>query len=491
MKKNAIIIGAGLGGLAASIRLNAMGYEVTVLEKNDTFGGKLRDFEWNGYRWDNGPSLFTLPNQVDELFALAGKNPKDYFDYHTMDHSCHYYFQDGTNFLIKSDEEQRNKDLVEHFNSADGNAAIEYITESSKTYEAIGDLFIDHPKYTLKNVFDRALLKQYPKFLSRKLTGSLHQLNERKFTSDNLVRIFDRYATYNGSNPYKMSGLYSMVTHLEMNDGTYFPKKGMRSIVQSIYQLANDIGVKFIFNQSSIKATKKDTGGYVVNTDQDNFEATILISAIDVVNFYDNVLEDKKLAAKYAAKERSASALVFYWAVEKVIPEVKLHNIYFGEDYQEEFTNMFDRKKVTNKPTVYLHVSSTVNPEDAPENGQNWFVMINLTAGMQVTDEERDQLRKHVYSVIKDKYDIDISPYIKHEEYWESADIESITGAYKGALYGASSNSKLAALTRHGNSSKKYKDLYFCGGTVHPGGGIPLVLKSAKIVGELIRKSDG
>lgn len=480
-----LVIGAGLGGIAVALRLRKMGYRVVVLEKNETYGGKLSEFQWEGYRWDKGPSLFTLPKQVDELFELFGKNPRDSFDYHTMDESCHYYFNDGSNFLFKSNPNERNADLVAHFNQAEGMAAIDYIEESKRTYEAIGDLFIDHPKYKLKNIFDKALLKRYPLFMSRKLTGSLNAFNQSYFKNPNLVQVFNRYATYNGSNPYKMSGLYSMIPHLEMNDGTYFPKKGMRAIVGSLHDLAVEQGVDFQFNQTEIRL-KKGRKNYLISSNSDTYQVEKVVSAIDCVYFYERVALDKKLAAKYAAKERSASALVFYWAVEKIIPELKLHNIFFGADYQEEFRKMFDEKVAFEAPTVYIHISSTVNPADAPLNGQNWFVMINLTAGVEVTAETKEKMRQYVGRIIQDKFKVDIAPHVKFEDSWDQATIGEYTGAFKGALYGASSNSKLAALTRHGNDSKKYKNVYFCGGTVHPGGGIPLVLKSAKIVAKLI-----
>ncbi len=486
-KYDAIVIGAGLGGVAAALRLRKMGMSVLVLEKNDTYGGKLSEFKWGDYRWDKGPSLFTLPTQVDELFELFGKNPRDFFNYHVMDESCHYHFQDGTEFIFHSDPEQRNAELIQHFDKKNGEAAIAYIEESKKTYKAIGDLFIDHAQYGLKNIFDRALLKRYPMLITRKLMGSLDSYNKRKFDDPNLVRVFNRYATYNGSDPHKMSGLYSMIPHLEMNDGTYFPTKGMRSIVGSLHDLAVEQGVDFKFGQSDIKFKEISKNQKEITAEGDRYLTNKVVSAIDCVNFYKKVADEPALAKKYGERERSASAVVFYWAVEKVIPELKLHNIFFGGNYEEEFKIMFDDRSFSEVPTVYVHISSTINPEDAPANGQNWFVMINVPAGVEVTANQLTKFRKYVHAVIQKRFGIDIAPHIKHEAHWDQSGIGEYTGAHMGALYGASSNSKVAAIKRHGNASKKFKNVYFCGGTVHPGGGIPLVLKSAKIVEQLIK----
>jgi phytoene desaturase len=457
-KYDAVVIGAGLGGIAIALRLNKIGQSVLVVEKNQRHGGKLEALEWEGYRWDKGPSLFTLPEQVDELFELFGKDPRKFFNYKKIDNSCHYYFNDGTNFLLKANAEERNEDLIKHFYERDGQAAAEYINEAEKTYESIGELFIDHAKYSLKNVFDKALIKKYPMLLSRKVRGSLNALNRDKFEHHNLIQLFDRYATYNGSDPFQASGLYSMIAHLELNNGTYFPTKGMRSIVDSLYELAIEQGNDFSFNQAAVTVENRGEV-YNVQLQENNCEANRIISAIDCVTFYKNVLKDERLTAKYAKKERSSSAIVFYWAVEKIIPELKLHNILFSANYENEFNSIFKFKEMPTSPTIYLHVSSVINPSDAPENGQNWFLMVNTPAGVVPTDEQKEKLRNLIHLLIKEKFGVDISNAIKHEKLWDAKGIEADTGSYQGALYGAASNGKLAALTRHGNTSKKHKKL--------------------------------
>ena len=486
---DSIIVGAGLAGIATAVRLRKKGQRVLVLERNPSFGGKLSEWSFEGYRWDRGPSLFTLPKQVDELFELCGKNPRDFFNYHKMEECCHYYFSDGTDFLFVANAENRKKALLDHFKKEDAQAAIDYIAESKETYEKIGDFFVDHQKYGVKNILDKELLKRYPSLMSPKLLRSLNTYNQKSFKDPNLVQLFNRYATYNGSNPFEMSGLYSMIPHLEMNDGTYFPTEGMRSIVSSVYDLAVEEGVDFLFEQSSIEAKQLADQSFELESNGQLFKARNLVSAIDCVPFYKHVLKDQKLATKYESQERSTSALVYYWAVEKIIPELKLHNVFFSTGYQAEFEKIFKQKDIIDSPTVYVHISSVINPSDAPENGQNWFVMINSPAGKVVSDQERADLKDYIIAMIEKRLGVDIKPYIRHEKYWDPQRIDEATGGYLGSLYGAASNGKMAALTRHGNSSKKYKNLFFCGGTVHPGGGIPLVLKSAKIVAQLIEKS--
>ena len=484
-KRRVAVIGAGLAGIAVALRLRKKGWDVLVLERNDTYGGKLADFKWEGYRWDRGPSLFTMPEQVDELFQLYGKDPRTHFHYVKIQESCHYYFHDGSDFLLEGETARRNKALLSEFGSEYGQAAINYIEESGKTYQDVGTIFIDRPKFGLKNIFDRALVKRYPKLLSRKLTNSLNNWNERKLKDENLVQLFNRYGTYNGSDPYRMSGLYSMIPHLEVNLGTYFPKKGMRSIVDSLYDLAVENGVEFRFGEKNLSAQPLKNG-YEITTNNETEKADDLVSAIDCVTFYNKILKDSKLEVKYKKQERSSSAVVFYWAVEKIFPQLKLHNIFFGADYEAEFAQIFKTKTLPDKPTLYVHVSSVINPEDAPENGQNWFVMINTPAGIVPDDLQREKLKQYIDKLMIKHLGEGVRNAIRYEKFWDASKIEMDTGSYMGALYGAACNDTMAAFTRHGNVSKKYKNLYFVGGTVHPGGGIPLVLKSAKIVSELI-----
>jgi phytoene dehydrogenase-like protein len=210
------------------------------------------------------------------------------------------------------------------------------------------------------------------------------------------------------------------------------------------------------------------------------------VCAIDHVTFYRDLLKDSRKFDRYSKQERSSSALVFYWGLKEGVQGLGLHNILFSGDYRLEFDQIFKHKIIPDDPTIYVHISSIVNTEDAPADGQNWFVMVNTPAGLIPTEEQIVLVKKKILNRIEKQFGIQIDDQIVLQKTWTSEGIASDTGSYLGALYGASSNGKFAALKRHPNASKKYKGLYFCGGTVHPGGGIPLVLKSAKIVSELI-----
>lgn len=474
-----VIIGAGLAGIACAIRLRAKGKSVLVIEKNKKHGGKLDEVHWKGYRWDKGPSLFTEPELIEELFALCNKSTGDYFEYEELNASATYHFHDGSKLTLNKNKNQLKQDLTKFSSASEAHQVLDYIEESKEMYETVGDFFISNPKPGLRNVFDKQLVKRYPKFLKKQLRTTLHNFNTSKFGDQRLVQLFNRFGTYNGSNPYQMSGLYAMISYLEISKGTFAPKKGMRSIVDSLYILSKEIGVEYRFSEyATAKETKE---GYLIKSTE-HYATKALICAIDHIPFYEDVLQDSQCVKQYKRQERSSSGLVFYWAINKAISDLELHNMLFSKDYETENDTIWRKKQNPLDPSIYINVGSTENNQDAPDGCQNWFVMINTPANVVCDTNYRARMKQKVIDKVQLSFGIDIEPHIIHEDYWDCQGIEMDTGSYQGALYGSSSNSLGSALKRHPNRSKNHKRLYFCGGSVHPGGGIPLVLRSAKIV---------
>ena len=316
----------------------------------------------------------------------------------------------------------------------------------------------------------------------------MNQLNERKLKNDKMVQLFNRYATYNGSNPYKAPGILHIIPHLEFNKGAYFPQGGMHTITQSIYELAKSLNVNFHFNspvQSIIVSAKKASG--IIIKDK-KVLSDLVICNMDVVPAYRNLMPQEKQPEKILKQERSSSALIFYWGINHSFKNLDLHNIFFSENYKKEFSYLFEKKDVYHDPTVYLNISSKEHTEDAPKGKENWFTMINVPYDdNQDWERIKIEAKKNILTKLSRMLKTDIEPLIEYEQILEPRTIESKTQSYKGALYGTSSNEQMAAFFRHPNFSKNIKDLYFCGGSVHPGGGIPLALSSAKIVASLIK----
>ena len=479
-----VIIGGGAGGLATAIRLKKKYDKILIVEKNPRPGGKLDDFEWNGYRWDKGPSVFTEPENVEALFKLWDKNPSDYFNYEKLDESCTYYFPDERSITLSSDHEKTREQIIAIAGESGNQEFEDYRKDSKALFDKVGDYFISNPRPTASKLFKKELTSRYKHFLRKEVRQSLHKYNERSFSNPYLIKIFDRFGTYIGSNPYRMSGLYSTIAHVEINKGAYFPFGGMRGIVESLATLAKEIGVEILCD-SEVQVTPREDKTYSISGDIET-QANRVVCAIDHMSFYQKVLKDQSQHQKWEKIERSTSALVFYWAIERGIDEFGVHNIFFSQDYQKEFSEIFEKKDLADDPTFYIHISSVAHKGDAPDGGQNWFTMVNVPAGVLPDEAYRNKMINKLAERLKKQFDYDLKANILFEDHWDCAKIEEHSGSYMGALYGPASNSLLSSIKRHGNTSSKYSNLYFCGGTVHPGGGIPLVLRSAKIVSELI-----
>mgnify|MGYP001592448680 FL=1 len=487
--KNGIVIGAGIAGLSVAIRLQNAGFKVEVFESNNYPGGKLTDFSKKGYRFDMGPSLFTMPQFIEELFSISKKDIKDYFSYKKKETACHYFFKDGTTFEAKSDVQKFAKTAAKTFN-VEEDQLLHYFGRSKKKYELTSTLFLEKSLHKFSTYFTKDTIKAIFNINSLDINSTLHGFNTKSFKDPRLVQLFDRFATYNGSSPYQTPGIMSMIPHLEQHYGTFFPTGGMHSITQSIYQLALDLGVKFYFNSKVDKIHISNKKAIGISSNDKDFFSDIVISNSDVVPTYRSLLKDQKSPEKTLRQPRSSSALIFYWGIRKEFPSLDLHNIFFSENYNQEFKYIFKKQQVYNDPTVYVNITSKENKSDAPKGCENWFVMVNVPSN---TGQDWDSIISNVRSNILEKLSISLAvnleDLIEFETVLDPRLIESNTNSYQGALYGASSNNKFAAFLRHPNFSQQISNLYFCGGSVHPGGGIPLCLLSGKIVSDLILKN--
>ncbi|WP_111683690.1 1-hydroxycarotenoid 3,4-desaturase CrtD [Winogradskyella tangerina] len=491
MKKNSIvIIGAGIAGLAAAIRLRAQGHEVTVFEANSYPGGKLTAFSENGYRFDMGPSLFTMPQYVEELFKVGQKNISDYFEYKKKEVVCNYFYEDGTTFSALADIDAFAEEASKVFN-VEKTALIDYLNKSKKKYDLTASLFLEKSLHKSSTYLSKDTLRAILSINSLDINTTLDDLNSKVFKDERLVQLYNRFATYNGSSPYKTPGIMSMIPHLEQYYGTFIPKGGMHSITQSLFQLAKDIGVTFNFNTKVEEIIINNNKVEGIQIEGELIKADIVVSNADVVPTYRKLLPKQKAPEKILKQPRSSSALIFYWGIKKQFSQLDLHNIFFSEDYKTEFDYIFNKKDVHDDPTVYINITAKDEPKDAPNGCENWFVMINVPSNTgQDWDAIIERSRENIKRKINRLLQIDLDAIIEYENILDPRLIESKTQSFQGALYGASSNNKFAAFLRHPNFKSSIKNLYFCGGSVHPGGGIPLCLLSGKIVSELIQKAN-
>lgn len=483
--KTAIVIGAGIGGLAAAIRIAKKGYRVTVYEKSSEIGGKTKRIELHGFKWGYGASLLTMPHLIDELFELCHKNPNDYYHYISLNTICKYFFTDGT--VVNAFANQQK--LVEEFqcklaeNPANINAYLKYIKSILEKSEHI---FLQSSLHKLKTYFNFKTFKSIIGFPFTSLLASMNSKNHRFFTNAKTVQLFNRYATYNGSNPYRTPATMSVIAAPEYTQGAYIMEDGMPQIAHKLTLLAKEIGVEFKLNSSVTEIICENKKAIGIQVNNEFVPSDIVVSNVDIHFTYHQLLPNVAPPTKILNQERSTSALIFYWGISKKFEQLDTHNIFFSDDYKNEF-DAIEIGKIYDDATIYLFISSKMIPAHAPVNSENWFVLINVPHHQnQDWNQEIKKSKALIIKKISMFLKEDISQFIVCEYINTPQKIEADTCSFAGSLYGPSSNNKMSAFLRHPNFSKEIKNLYFTGGSVHPGGGVPLCLLSGKIVASLI-----
>jgi phytoene desaturase len=455
-------------------------------------------FENMGYRFDGGPSLFTMAHLVDELFTLCGENPSDYFNYQQLNTICHYFFEDGTRFQAHKSWEDFDKSLQGIASASERKALKKQLDKAAFRYNTTAPLFIEQSLHKARNFFNFKTLKGLFYTPKLDLFQSMDRENQQRVGNKYLVQYLNRFATYNGSDPYRAPALLNMIPHLEQQLGSYYPKGGMVSIPTSLYQLAVKQGVTFHFGhpvQEIIAPNRKAEGIRFLNQSSGEtltLLGDVVVSNADIYTTYNKLLPRHTAPKRTLNQERSSSALVFYWGIAATFPELDLHNILFSADYEQEFKDLFAGGAPYTDPTIYINITSKCDTKDAPAGCENWFVMINVPSHVgQDWTAITAAARKHILGKLQRILGRDIEPLIACETVLDPVLIETRTSSHGGSLYGTSSNNRFAAFLRHKNFSDDIKGLYFCGGSVHPGGGIPLCLNSAKIVAGLVESDFG
>ncbi|MFP4266784.1 MAG: phytoene desaturase family protein [Spirochaetaceae bacterium] len=520
-RKRVAIVGAGLGGLSAAIRLSAAGMHVKVYEQSSHAGGKAGTLSLGGYRFDTGPSLITMRHVFDELLQVSashrgpesqgGKPQEGKLTFVPLDPICTYYFSDGTVFNARSQPHMCADEAAAVFGEKPSHI-LRFLEHSRNIYRRTAPLFLEGSLHTLDTNFGKKVLKGIFSRGRLDTHKTMDEANRRFFRDTRLVQLFNRYATYNGSNPYKVPGTLNIIPHVEYNMGAFAAEEGIYSIPSALFSRAEELGVQFLFNTRIDKIIRDDrdaTGrestrsrrrrenrrvkgrvtGLAFNGGSE--EADVVVSNVDARLTYESLLDDydAPYAARYRRLEPSSSGLVFFWGMKSSYPELGVNNIFFSDNYPKEFDAIFNELRCPDNPTVYVNITSKVSVHDAPGGGENWFVLVNAprNAGQDWPGEEK-RMRSAVLERVSRALGKNVADDISVEQTLNPSHIEAETGSIYGSLYGISSNTKTAAFLRHPANTGRYENLYFTGGSVHPGGGMPLAILSGKIAAELILK---
>ena len=490
MKSTAAVIGAGIGGLAAAALLARAGRRVTVFEQADHTGGKAASRQLGGYRFDTGPSLFTLPEVFHQFFARVGQDMRDYVELVPLTPLCAYDFADGTRLHSFSDRAKFAAEL-ERTGVASRAELDAYLDHAAKLWSWAGELFLTRSLHESATYFSRAGLRAVAHAGRLSPFTSLHAANARAFVDPRAVQLFDRYATYNGSSPFRTPATMRVIPHVDYAFGGYALKGGIVALPRALEQVARELGVEFRLGTRVERIVVERGRCCGVETEGGVFSSDVVVSNADVLTTYRQLLRqpDAPIARRHARQEPSSSGLVFLWGVGKTFAHLRVHNIFFSGDYAAEAQALFQRLEMPADPTVYVNITSKVTPADAPPHGENWFVLLNAPhAAGQDWPALAALARQAVLARLSRVLGCEIEPLIEVEKVITPPDIERDTGSTFGSLYGMASHSPLSAFLRHPNRVRQIPGLYIAGGSAHPGGGMPLALLSGSLAADLAEK---
>ncbi len=501
--RRAAIVGAGLGGLSAAIRLACRGWEVDVFDQQAGPGGKAFS-RWiagaggSRYRFDTGPSLLTMTEVFEQLFAEAGESMEQWLRPIRLPIICRYVFSDGTVVNAWADARRFAEEIGSRTTDTP-DAVLRYLAHCRSIYEKAGWLFLWKSVREPSSYMDRRALAALLNPAGLDALRTMHAANRSFFRDPRTIQLFDRYATYNGSSPFRAPATLNIIPWVEYGLGGYAVEGGIYSIPLALERLARKAGARFHYHArvERILLARRRVGGVSVRDADAGHTAThesdIVVSNADVQATYEMLRDpEARLARRYRGLEPSSSALVFLWGVRAPCDELEVNNIFFSSDYEAEFRDLFERRLCPSDPTVYLNITSRVTPGDAPAGAGNWFVLVNAPpAAGQDWSRERDRTRKAALRRVAAALGRPVDGDIECEEIVTPPDIEEATGSRGGSLYGISSNSRTAAFLRHPNRSSRHHGLYVCGGSAHPGGGMPLAILSGKIASELVQRYEG
>jgi len=485
--RSVVVVGGGVGGLAAAIRLAAAGHHVQLFERSGRLGGKLGSHAAGGFRWETGPSLLTLPAVFDDLLGLAGSSLAEACRPVRLARTCRYHFADGSTFTTWDDKATTRAE-VEALAPGSGPAWDRWCRRSAQVWETAERTFftgpIEDPRALLgrmRSPLDLVAIDPLP---------TLHQRAEATFSDPRLVQWACRYATYAGSDPWRVPATLGCIPHIEQAYGCWALLGGLATLAEALAAAATTLGV-ILHTGTEVAALMADgpdgrlTGVRLASGEV--VAADIVVTDVDAAHLYADLLPDRGGRRRVRLAGRSTSGFVLLLGAAGRTEALDHHTVLFSANYREEFVDLAAGRPPSD-PTIYLCAADRTDPSAAPPGHESLFVLVNVPSAddpeVAWSADRADAYADRMLGVLE-RRGLDLRSRIVHREVITPAQLASRHRAVGGAIYGTSSNGRRAAFTRPSNRGRR-PGLYLVGGSSHPGGGLPLVALSARIVADMI-----
>lgn len=493
--KKIIVIGAGVAGLSAAVRLQKLGYEVTLYEKDRQVGGKMNQIKTAGFTFDLGPTIVMMPEIYREVFEFCGKDPDDYIPMKKVDPMLKLYFNKEEPIEFSNDLIELTKTL-ENISPEDTQGYFAFLADIYQRYTIAKEAFITKSFRGFWDFYN-------PKSLwagIRLRTFSDAYTSISKFVKDDRLRKSLAFQTlYIGVSPYQGPSLYTIIPMIELFYGVYFIEGGMYTLATSLARLFEELGGKIVYETSvdEILIDNKIAKGVRIGKEQ--VMADAIVCGADFPYAMKELIPDERKRGKYTNKkiakfEYSCSCFLMYLGLNKKYPEEHLHSIYFAEDFKQNVDDLFERGKLPDDPSFYLYRPSLMDDSLAPEGQEGLYVLVpvpELSKYEKWTEQTMQAYRQKIIRLLKEKTIFkDIDEHIVSETLITPKDFSERFNAYNGATFGLKPTLKQSNYYRPHNKFSAAENLYFCGSSTHPGAGVPIVMQSAKLAVEELLRDD-
>lgn len=489
-KKNVVVIGAGFAGLSTATHLAHNGYQVTLLEKNDTPGGRARKFEAEGFVFDMGPSWYWMPDVFDNYFGHFGKKPSDYYNLLRLDPSYTVVFGENKFIPIPADL-QKFRDLLESMEPGVGPKFDEFMDQAAYKYKVgIQDL-VYRPSRSLFEFTSPSLLVD---IIRMDVFQSMAKHVRKFFKNEEIIRLMEFPVIFLGETAENIPALYSLMNYADIKLGTWYPMGGMHEIIKGMVTLAEEKGVKIHLGADvSHINVKNGIATDVVLKSGDKFDADVVVAGAD----YHHV--DSKLLApqfrnydeKYWDKRVMApSSLLFYLGIDKKLDNLTHHMLFFDEQMGPHADAIYTNPRWPERPLFYLSAASKTDPSVAPEGKENLVILIPLAPDLN--DEE--DIREKYFNIVMDRLEKltgqEIRSHIVYKRSYAHSDFKKDYNAFKGNAYGLANTLFQTAILKPSLKNKKVQNLYYTGQLTVPGPGVPPTLISGHVVSKEVMKEN-
>lgn len=481
-----VVIGAGFSGLSCACHLAKQGYKVTILEKNDQPGGRARIYNEKGFTWDMGPSWYWMPDVFEKFFNNFGKSVADYYKLERLDPSYRIKFKDDIWDLPASMEAIEK--MFEEVETGSSKKLQSFLAQAAYKYEVGVKKLVYKPSRSLTEFIDTKLLLGLVKM---DVFTSIAKHVRKFFKDERLIQLMEFPILFLGATPADTPALYTLMNYADIVGGTWYPEGGMHAIVKGMVNLATELGVEIKYNEEVTSFTfdqKKIKGVQTTNT---SFTADVVVSGADYHHIDQKILPahlSNYTERYWESRKMAPSSLIFYLGIDKELPNLKHHNLFFDEDFTQHAHEIYKDPQWPSKPLIYVSATSKTDPHVAPKGMENLFVLIPVAPGIKDTEEMREKYFKVVLNKLEDFTGVAIKDHIVCKRSYAHNDFIADYHSFKGNAYGLANTLLQTAILKPSLKNKHVKNLYYTGQLTVPGPGVPPSLISGEVVANEIRK---